>query len=86
MLAAAIGWATINRRNGQFASWARCGALCWSPGVTTSRALSAIGTWPCSTMLEGLLWQDRVLDGAPTEVRRSIDDPKCHSCYLPLSL
>ena len=46
-LAAAIGWATIKRRNGSIVS-------CWenplrrvalgSPGVTTSRALSAMGT------------------------------------------
>jgi len=47
MLAAGIGWVTIKRRNGSIVS-------CWenplrrlalgSPGVTTSRALSAMGT------------------------------------------
>src|SRR6516162_5200351 len=58
MLAAGIGWVTIKRRNGSIVS-------CWenplrrvalgSPGVTTSRALSGIGTRPCATMLGGCL-------------------------------
>jgi hypothetical protein len=32
----------------------------------------------------GLLWQGRVVDGAPTEVRSSIDDGKYASRYLAI--
>jgi len=86
-LAAAIGWATIKRRNGSIVS-------CWenplrrvalgSPGVTTSRALSAMGTRLAHG--GGSCLARRVPTVRRPRVRSSTDDRKYASHYLALLL